>query len=174
MKKRLFPVLAVLGAAILSSCLYDEPLAENSGIRIDPELLGLWERQPDDPSERADWMMVLKWSDTEYLVHQPAGDEGIYYRAYPIGPGGVSCIQLEVLGSGSGPVEEGSAGRFHVASCHLRDGQLVVKSINPELVAKELKTRKALQQAFLERRDDPHLFTEPMLFRRVAKATNPY
>jgi hypothetical protein len=28
-------------------------------------------------------MMILIYSDTEYMIHHPVRDDGIYYRAYP-------------------------------------------------------------------------------------------
>jgi hypothetical protein len=54
-------------------------LTEDHPIAVDSSVLGLWEVIPDD---------------------------GIYYRAYPIKIGGVSCVQLQAIGTKAGPPDK--------------------------------------------------------------------
>ena len=66
-------------------------------------------------------MMILKYSDTEYLVHYST-KEGLYYRAYPINVGGVPCVQIQVIGNGEGPIGENEKVRYTVVSYTVQGG----------------------------------------------------
>ena len=103
-------------------------------------------------------MLILRYSDTEYIVRQPAGDDGLYYRAYPIRPSGVKWMQLEALGTGNGPIIEDDFDPFLVASYRLEGGQLEVQTLNTKVVGKKSKTTEALREAFLEKKDAADLF----------------
>jgi len=162
-------VLSIVVVLLLAGCVYEAPLSEEHNIPIDTAVLGLWEPVPDegeepDPDER---MMVLEFSDTEYLVHHPVKKSGLYYRAYPIKIGDVSCVQLQVIGTGDGPPGEDSDEVYHVVSYALMDGTLVVKTLNTDLVDDDLEDSESLQKAFLEHQGNKDLFTNPGRFRRV-------
>jgi hypothetical protein len=161
--------LPALAALLLAGCVYEAPLVVEHKIAIDPAVLGLWEEIPDTgqtpgPDHR---MMILKFSDTEYLVHYPTGSDGIYYRAYPVKIGGLSCVQLQVLGTKDGPPRKDQNTPFHAASYRLADGKLEIKTLNKDLVDEKLKTTKDLAAAFLARKDDAALFTNPGSFRKI-------
>src|SRR5512136_1031924 len=88
---------------IIVSCEYQAPLIEEHSIPIDSSVLGLWEEVPRDkrpnPDER---MLILKYSDTEYLILYPTQKDGLYYRGYPIDVGGIPCVQIQLIGSADG------------------------------------------------------------------------
>ena len=154
-----------------AGCYYDSPLTEEHSLPIDTNLLGVWQEIADDgvlPDE-SDRMVVLKLSETEYLVHYPVRKEGGYYRAYPFSLGGVEGIQVEVLGSGSGPVEEGEMDIYVVVSYSLTDGDLELRILNEKLVDDELSGSTAIREAFLKNKDAKDLFTDPGKFRRIEK-----
>lgn len=79
-----------LTVLLLSGCRYEAPLTEEHSIAIDSALLGWWERIPKEGEKATqdDRMVILKYSDTEYLVSFPTGNNGTYFRAYPIKIGG--------------------------------------------------------------------------------------
>ena len=71
----------VFGAVLfVVGCKYEVPLTEEHSIPVDPLVLGLWEPVLDDGEQSTpnDGMMVLKYSNTEYLIHHPWGNDGIY------------------------------------------------------------------------------------------------
>ncbi len=164
--KRAAIVLSVT-ILLVTGCEYDDPLTTKHNIPIDSAVLGWWELRPDegqepDPDEQ---MMILKYSDTEYVIHYPVGKNGIYWRGYPVRVGDVACVQLQVIGTGDGPVFQNAGDRFHVVAYRLIDGDLEVKTLNTDLVDDDLKGSQALQQAFLEHKNHTALFIDPGRFR---------
>ena len=106
MKKPTTLLTLSVTALLLAGCVYDAPLTDEHPIPIDSAILGIWEDVPEAGEKPDDeLMMVLKYSETEYLIHYPIGDEGIYFRGYPIKIGDVSCVQLEVIGIGDDPLD---------------------------------------------------------------------
>ncbi len=169
-------MLTVLTALLLAGCEYESPLTKEHNISVGSAVLGLWEPIPDEGEEpkQNDWvprmfkrMMILKYSDTEYLIHDPVGKNGLYYRGYPIKIGGISCVQLQVIGTDDGPPKEDEKELFHVVSYQLTDGKLEIKTLNTDLVDDNLKTTEALVEAFLNHKDNKELFTNPGSFRRI-------
>ena len=165
--------LALLTVAVLliTGCEYESPLTKKHNIAIDSAVLGLWEAIPDEGEEpkKNERMMILKYSDTEYLLHYPVGDDGLYFRSYPIKIGGVSCVQLQVIGTKAGPPEKDEKDLFHVVSHRLAGAGLEIKILNTELVEDDLKTTDALTQSFLKHEGNKKLFINPGRFRRIEK-----
>ena len=163
--------LLSLLAILLVSCDYETPLTKEHNIAIDPAVLGLWEliQYEGEESKQEKRMVILKYSDTEYLLHYPVGKDGLYFRCYPIKIGGVSCIQLQVIGTGEGPPEEDWKDLFHVASYRLANNELEIKLLNTDLVDDELKTTEALKQSFLKHKENKKLFINPGRFRKIEK-----
>src|SRR5271157_2051538 len=97
--KQFLPFLVVLLFCV-AACNYQDPLSEKQNISIDPALLGLWEPVPEknEPKPSGEWILALKYSDTEYLVHYQTGSDSMYFRAYPFKIGDISCVQLELIG----------------------------------------------------------------------------
>jgi hypothetical protein len=156
---------------VSAGCQYDSPLTGEHSIPIDPTLLGVWEEMPDegDSLPEAPRMIILKFSETEYLVHYPVGKDGGYYRAYSFSLGGVDGVQLEVVGSENGPIDSTEEDIFLVASYAMINGELEVKLLNEELVDDVLTGSAAIREAFLKNKDSKDLFTDPGKFRRVEK-----
>ncbi len=166
---RVIVMLLVTAALLIAGCQYESPLTEEHTIAIDASALGLWEIIPEE-GEKADpdyQMIILKYSDTEYLVHYPIGNDGLYYRAYPIKIGKSSYIQIEIIGTEDGPYDEDKKEIYHVISYTLENGELEIKSLNTDLVDDDLKDMKALRTAFLKNQDNKDLFTDPGKFRRI-------
>ena len=124
--------LALLTIAVLliTGCEYESPLTKEHNIALDSAVLGLWAVIPDNGEEPKpnDRMMILKYSGTEYLIHYPVGKDGVYFRGYPIKIGGVSCVQLQAIGTDDGPPEKDEKDLFHVVSHRLAGAELESKN----------------------------------------------
>jgi len=169
LKMKCVRILLVITVLFVAGCKYYSPLTKEHTISIDSSVLGLWELVPlekekPDPDER---MLILKYSDTEYLIQFPVEKSWMYFRGYPIKIGNVSCVQLECIGFQEGPLPKDAKELFHVVSYVLANGELEVKLLNDDLVSDELKDSEALRTAFLKHQDNKDLFTEPGKYRRT-------
>jgi hypothetical protein len=185
MMKNSIMILATAVTLLATGCFYEEPLIKEHTIPINQELLGLWDwgSEPGEPSVD-EHMLILKYSETEYLIHtfgRGPDIQDIYYRAYPIELGGVSCLQLEIIGGimensplipgTDNPSEEndGNLGPFLVMKLEPKDGCLEGNVLNDKVVSYKLTTTEALQKAFLENIDNAKLFDNPSrLYRATA------
>ena len=161
-------VLTLLAALLVAGCHYEAPLSAEDDIPIDSAVLGLWEpvTEAGETPEEGERMLILRYSDTEYMVHYPTGENALYYRCYPVKIDGVACVQLEIIGSRNGtPGDEKDL--FHVASYRLADHELEIELLNTGLVDDSLTTTEALAEAFRKHRDNKELFAYPEKFTRV-------
>lgn len=169
-KMRCVATLMVVTVLFLAACRYEKPLIKEHTIPVDSLVLGLWEPQPEEGEvSRADErMIILKFSDTEYLIHYPpGGNDEAYYRGYPIKVGGISCVQLQVIGTRDGMPGRDVKALFAVVSYELNKGILEIRTLNTDLVDDDLKTTEALVQSFLNHKDNKDLFLDPVRFRRI-------
>ncbi len=172
MKRVVMPVLVAL---FLVGCEYEAPLTKEHSISVDSAVLGLWEYVPEkgNDSEENERILILKYSDTEYLIYQFEGKDGMYYRGYPIKIGNVPCVQIESIGNVSldkdVPIalEKSEWPIFDVVSYALANGELTIKILNTDLVDDELKDSEALRESFLKHKGNKDLFTDPGKFRRI-------
>ena len=167
---RCVAVLLIVTVLFLAGCKYESPLTKEHAIPVDSSVLGLWEPQPDEKEESAadERMMILKYSGTEYLIHYPpGGNDEAYYRGYPIKIGGISCVQLQVIGTEAGMPKREVKDLFHVVSYVLKKGILEIRTLNTDLVDNDLKTTEALVQAFLNHKDNKDLFTNSVRFKQI-------
>ena len=151
----------------IAGCEYLAPLAVEHNIAIDPAVIGLWEEAPEgdkppDPDER---MLILKYSDTEYLVHYPTRKDEGYYRAYPIKVDGISCVQIQLIGTANGDIKDDR--KYQVATYSVSNDELEIRTLNTDLVDKDLPDTASIKQAFLKNKDNKNLFRNPGKFRRV-------
>lgn len=154
-----------LGILLLAACEYDVPLTMEHSIPIDQGILGTWEA--DSGEDDYFQLRILKFSDTEYLVHDAEDDGDLYFRAYAIEVAGISAVQLEFLGDDDNPVKSDGGDRYFVASYKMVDGMLEIRTLNTELVNDELTDSESLRAAFIANKDNPELFNNPGFFRRV-------
>lgn len=164
-----FTCFLFLAIILTTGCVHETPLTTEHTIAIDPELQGLWElvsgEARGDPDE--DRMMIIAWSDTEYLVQFPLGAEGDFFRAYPVEIGGHSLIQAEYVGNygrGLYPPEETF---FPIISYGIVEGVLIVRSLNSEVVDDKITDSELLRKTFLKNKDRQDLFHPPAHYRRV-------
>jgi hypothetical protein len=165
--KIIWPVI-VLMLLVIAGCEYQEPLSEKQGILIEESALGLWQAEPEKKeSVSKDYLIALRISPTEYLVHYNEGSMSMYFRAYPIKVGNVSCLQLQLIGTSSGPAPKNEP-QYHVALYQINGDELSIRMMNTNIVDSKLGSA-AMREAFLKNQADEKLFREPGKFRRVKK-----
>jgi len=167
-------VLFALIALLLIGCFFEYPLTTEHNIPVDSAALGLWELMENGKEEpnQSYRITILKYSDTEYMIRYPfenlEGFEEIYYfRGYHIKIGGISCVQLQVIGTLDGPLEKSMKNLFHVASYQLKDGKLIIKLLNTKLVDEYPEDSEAMRKALLKHKNNKELFTDPGSFRKI-------
>ena len=162
-------LLAFLAIFLAAGCVHQTPLSTEHTIAIDPQLVGLWEKIPaeakGDPDE--DRMVVLAWSETEYLAQHPMGEKGEFYRVYLVEIGGRTVIQAQSVGNSVGRQFPPDRMVYPVLSYEIVEGILIISSLNPEIVDEEITDSAALREEFLKNKDKPGLFNPPSHFRRV-------
>jgi hypothetical protein len=162
-------ILALTLLLTLTACQYLVPLSAEHNINVDTELLGHWSMLPDksDPAASLDSMTVLQFSDTEYLINYISEGSAMAFRAYLIEAGNQTLLQLEYLGTDEGPPREGGKDhRFIVVKFVLQQGQLEVKTLNTELVSRDLRDSEAMMKAYLANLDNPDLFSGTGFFTK--------
>lgn len=162
--------LLIMTVLFFAGCIYEKPLVKEHATPVDSSVLGLWVPQPNagEAAGADERMIILKFSDTEYLIHYPpGGKDEAYYRGYTIRIGGISCVQLEVVGNGDGVPDKDVKDLFAVISYALKNGILEIRRLNTDLVSDDLKTTEALVKSFLNHKDNKDLFTDPVRFRQL-------
>jgi len=175
MKLKLFFMIALF--FLFAGCEYETSLTDEHKIPVDKAVLGLWDAVPEkgrvsDPKDRVsdskERLIVLKYTDTEYLVHYPTGNEGFYFRGYPIRIGGVSCVQIRLIGDSNGDIKTGER-KYQVVSYQFINGELEIKTLNTDLVDNKIKDRNKLNKAFLMNKNKGELFRNTVRFRKAVK-----
>jgi hypothetical protein len=164
-------LLMIVAGLLAAGCEYQAPLTDEHRMPVDPAVLGLWESVPDgygSSDTNRERMIVLKYSETEYLVHYPTGKDGQYFRGYPMKIADVPCVQVQLIGAATGDVKN-EAPKYHVVSYTLSNGELSLMTLNTAVVDKTLKGSAALRKAFEKNKDNKELFANPGKFRKVAK-----
>jgi hypothetical protein len=166
MKKYFLPLAAAI--ILTAGCVHHTPLSTEHTIAIDYDLLGLWEAVPGeakgDPTE--DMMLILPWSETEYVAQFPRGEKGDFYRAYPVEIGGRLLIQAQSLGSSWGDLHEGDRVVYPILEYRIVEGILMISTLNIKVVDEHLGSSEALSEAILANLNRNDLFEAPAHFRR--------
>jgi hypothetical protein len=155
---------------LIAGCEYQEPLAEKQNIPIDESVLGFWDAVPDgtDPSPVKDRILVLKLSGTEYLIHYWTGSGSMYFRAYPIRVGDVSCLQLQLLGYSEATMRKDEP-PYQVAKYTLSGDEIGIQMLNTSIVSPKLGSSAEIRTVFIKNGADENLFREPGRFKRAKK-----
>lgn len=168
-------LLLTVATLLFAGCRFKSPLVKEHTIPIDPAVIGLWEplrkegKGAEGKPEKDMRMLILGFSETEYMVRQPMGDGAIHYRAYPVELGGIRCVQLKAIGDDKGPLggDKSLTTPYQVVSYETEDAVLVIRTLNDKLFPGSLETTEALQEAFLKNKDKEDLFTNPERYRKI-------
>jgi len=164
--KTLFVTLAL--AMCLSSCVFESPFEATAKAPVEQALLGRWQEVPANTQSPGNRMLVLQHSENEYLVRYPEGDKAMFFRAFAVDLAGQPCIQIQLIGTAEGAVKPENR-KFHLLKVEHNGDALELKTINRDVLGKDLKQTDELKAAFAARASDPSLFAEPMKFRRAGE-----
>ncbi len=161
-------VMMLLGLSLVLGCKYNSPLSVGDHIPIDHRVLGLWQQVANGEidSQKTSRLLVLRYSDTEYLIHDPV-EKGLFYRGHLAHVGGHTVVQLEIIGDEDGPPGSGDEDLFHVVTYTCDGTHLEIRYLNEKLVRDDVEGTDALRQAFLSVESRPDLFVDPARFARV-------
>jgi len=152
----------------LSACEYRSPVTTIHRIPIDPAILGPWVIVPQENEDDSTELRILEFSDTEYSIHYSEGSGDLYFRAYAFEAGGVSAVQLELIGSDKESIRgnDDYPERFQVASYKMVGGLLEVRTLNSDLIKSKSSDSDTLRSEFVKYKDHPELFNDPGSFKR--------
>lgn len=159
--RRFVPFVLFVCTVFLSGCVYTVPVTTDHTIPIDTAVLGVWQ------DEDGDSMLLLKYSDTEYLIEYPTSAKAVFYRGYPAKVGDISCVQIQELGTIDGP--EDNTEPYDVMSYRFVKDDLEVRSLNSDVVGKDFKSSDELRESILKNKANPELFREPGIFKKVVR-----
>jgi hypothetical protein len=162
--KSLIPVL--IAAFFVSACVFEAPFAPEAKLPVDGRLLGRWEEVGTSDKQKAGRMLVLQHSDHEYLVQYPVGEKAMFFRAYAIELAAERQIQIQLIGTADGAVKPEDR-KYHLLRMELKDDELEIRTIKPEVLGKALRDTESLRAAFTAHKDDAGLFGDPVMFRRL-------
>jgi hypothetical protein len=162
--KSLMPVL--IAAFFVSACVFEAPFAPEAKLPVDGRLLGRWEEVGTSDKQKAGRMLVLQHSDHEYLVQYPVGEKAMFFRAYAIELAAERQIQIQLIGTADGAVKPEDR-KYHLLRMELKDDELEIRTIKPEVLGKALRDTESLRAAFTAHKDDAGLFGDPVMFRRL-------
>ncbi|MBN1270612.1 MAG: hypothetical protein JXB04_13565 [Kiritimatiellae bacterium] len=161
---------AICLSAILAfcGCQYSVPLVPEATVAIDAALLGTWEPVAAEGKEADDGnMLILRFSEREYMVIYPTGKDAMYYRAYPVSVGGMPLVQIQWLGYEGHPLKSDEK-PYHVCRYKVEGDSLTIQTLNADVVRSEIATSQELTDALLNNAANPELFHEPGRFKRSA------
>lgn len=156
--------LCILGL-VLAGCEYTVPLTATPELKLDPAVVGVWQRDlPDGKKER---LLVLPLGETEYLVSFPSESaDAMFARACLVKVGEQTLVQLRWLGTVRGALPtDGRAYQYVAYSA--TEGTLSLQLLNSDVVPKDIPTTEGLFQAIAANMDHADLFREPMMFQQV-------
>lgn len=159
-------LLFLIGIPLLVACVFDVPVTTNHVVAIDEAILGPWVSIPEGKDEPVQ-IRILRFSETEYVLHYLEDDWQLYFRAYPVKIGKISAVQLEVLGDDNEAVSQDAGERYMIATYRWVAGKLEVRTLNTELFDTEIPDSEALMAEILKHENNPELFNDPGLFKRI-------
>jgi hypothetical protein len=162
--KSLMPVL--IAAFFVSACVFEAPFAPEAKLPVDGRLLGRWEEVGTSDKQKAGRMLVLQHSDHEYLVQYPVGEKAMFFRAYAIELAAERQIQIQLIGTADGAVKPEDR-KYHLLRMELKDDELEIRTIKPDVLGKDLRDTESLRAAFTAHKNDAELFGDPVMFRRL-------
>ena len=172
MKNKL--ILGWIAASLLAGCDYKVRLVDKPELPIDKALVGVWKESSQQ--ERVERILVLPFSENEYLVVWSTGAENsLYARACLCKETDFVLVQFTLFGSDEGPVikEEDEDAHLHQYYAYsVKDDKLTLSRLNTDVVDRDVATPAALLAAIQANRTHPKLFDEETVYTRV-KPTEP-
>ncbi|MEX1114106.1 MAG: hypothetical protein WEB53_02580 [Akkermansiaceae bacterium] len=162
MKALLFAVISVL---LLNSCGFEQPFGAEAKLPVESNWLGVWDQVPDKSNEAAHRMLVIQHSANQCIVQYPVGGNAMFFRARAISWARADFVQIQLIGTAKAPAKPEDR-KYHLLKIGLTSETLEIRTINPDLLGKNLKDSTAMKVAFTDHQEDPELFACPIIFRR--------
>lgn len=153
---------------VSAGCIYEKPFAKPDNSKIDENLLGYWKYSESNKDKSNIEMLVMKYSDTEYLVRYITGDNPLYFKAYNVTIGEMKAVQMQWIGMEKGILINENR-KYNLLKYTLERDSLEIRFINDSLVPKNITDSEKLRNKILENSKDPKLFNVPGKFERIKK-----
>jgi hypothetical protein len=152
---------------LLVGCEYIVSLVTTPKINIDRTIIGLWQRSIEDGQTES--LLVLPLGKKEYLVSYPAGSgDAMFGRACLCRVSGKMLFQIEWFGDAKAePPKDNRV--FQFGDYSLAGDRLTVRMLNSDVVSKDISSSAKLAKAIAGNLENPKLFKDGMIFRKVKK-----
>ena len=152
----------------IAGCIYEKPFANPDNSPIDEKLLGCWKYSDNNKDKSSIEMLVMKYSDTEYLVRYVTGDNPLYFKAYNVTVGELKAVQIQWIGMEKGILANENR-KYNLLKYKLERDSLEIRFINDLLVPKNITDSEKLRSKVIENSKDAKLFNDPGKFERIKK-----
>ena len=157
-------LMMVAACAALAGCDYTVPLAKAPAKAADAALVGLWQRTENGIVEN---LVVLPLGKQELMVAYPATTkDAMYGRAWAAKGAGLSLLQIEWIGTGTGATPENGK-VFQLASYAIEGGKLTVRIVNGDVAGASAATTDELAKALEAAKGKDDFYRAPMVFTRA-------
>jgi len=152
---------------LLIGCEYIVSLVTTPEIDIDRSIIGLWQRLKEEG--QIEKIFVLPLGKKEYLVSFPAGSEdAMFGRACLCRVSGKMLFQIEWFGTAKAELPKDNR-VFQFGDYSLAGDMLTVRMLNSILISKDISSSADLAKAIAGNAENPKLFKDKMVFRKVKK-----
>lgn len=157
---------SIVSVFLLNSCVFDVPFVTKAEIPVDDKLLGRWEAVSKEGNRPPERILVLQYSENEYVAAHTIEDKTMAFRAFAVKLEGAEYMQIQLIGTVDGPVKTEDR-KYHLLKWKLDGDRLSLQTIKPDVIGKDHKTTAELLTAFKAHKDDSDLFDEPAAFHRI-------
>lgn len=156
----------MISALVAGGCNYEFPVQEKPDIPVDKNLLGLWEIITKDKDKAGQKMLVLKFSEKEYLIRYYKGKEAMYFRGYLVKIGKTVFFQDQYLGDAEKPARQKDR-KYSLVKYSLKDNILEIAFLNPEAIPEKVSNGEELKKAIETNINRKGLFKDNASFKKV-------
>ena len=135
-----------ISALFLSSCIFEVPFESEAKIPVNTRLIGRWEEVKEKPDATPNRMLVLQNTANEYIVEYPVGEKAMFFRAFGVELEGGQYIQIQLIGSAENEMNPKDR-KYHLLKINLEGDSLEMRTINADLLGKDIKDIKDIKTA---------------------------
>ena len=161
MKKVFLSFFCIL---LLTSCDYKVPLVKKPNIKIDNNIIGLWQRKNNQG--KTEKLLVLPISEYEYFVAYPLGSNSMFAKACFCSIDNKKIIQIKWFGTAKCVLPKDDRA-YQYSEIILKNNKLAIKMLNTDIVNKEVSSSTELSNAIKENINNPNLFHNQMNFEKT-------
>lgn len=166
--RNLVKILLIALMIVVVGCEYDSPISKPQGIAVDPAVIGLWTKSSDDQNKPDEKLLVLKFTDTEYLLKYSSDSFDGYFRAYPVKFADNTFVQVQFIGTSQGDIEP-KMRKYHLIKYDLKKDKLSIGMLNSAVVGDGSTSIEDVRKAMIKNIDNPQLFAHSVEFKKKAE-----